>query len=78
MDGGARHPKRAKDGSEMTIEELLTNAQQCLVKMHQEDGDNLLAINTWANATRAYTQTAQVMMSQEQRLSWIAEQGTND
>lgn len=43
----------------MTITEMLENAQQALVKMNAEDGDNLEAINTWANAARAYSDVAQ-------------------
>jgi len=46
----------------MTIDELLASAEQCLVRMEQEEGDDLDDINTWANAAQAYAATAQAMI----------------
>ena len=46
----------------MTIDELLASAEQCLVRMAQEEGDDLDAIDTWANAAQAYSGLAQAMM----------------
>ena len=53
----------------MTIEELLASAEQCLVRMEQEEGDDLDAINTWANAAQAYAATARAMMLDDLRKS---------
>ena len=50
----------------MTIEELLAHAMQCLLKMNSEDGDDLSAINTWANAAQAYGIVAQGMIMHAQ------------
>jgi len=46
----------------MTIDELLASAEQCLVRMAQEDSGDLDAINTWANAAQAYAAAAQAMI----------------
>ena len=51
--------------SKNVIDELLQNARQCLLKMRLEDGDELFAIDTWANAAQAYASVARAMMLRE-------------
>ena len=47
----------------MSIDELLDNAQQCLMMLENATGKtNLPAISAWANAAQAYAATAQAMM----------------
>lgn len=48
----------------MTIKELLEMANQSLVKLGEEDADDLAACQTWAIAAHAYAATAQAMMLQ--------------
>ncbi len=46
----------------MTIDELITTAQQCVVKINEEDADNFYQIDTYANVARACAATAQAML----------------
>ena len=46
----------------MTIDELLKMANQCLVKLSEEDGNDYDTINVLANTAQACAQTAQAMI----------------
>lgn len=46
----------------MTIDELLKMANQCLVKLGEEDGNDYDTINVLANTAQACAQTAQAMI----------------
>ena len=45
----------------MTIDELLTMANQCLVKLGEEDGNDYDTINVLANTAQACASVAQAM-----------------
>jgi hypothetical protein len=70
MDGGARHPKRAKDGLTMTIDELLKIAQENIGYARLTNTMDQAERGICAAIAQAAAQTAQAMILRNSTASY--------